>query len=67
MSVMMWRLRPVTFLPASYPRGPPLSVVFTLWLSMTPAVGEASRPSRLRAAITRTWLIVCQSPALRQE
>jgi hypothetical protein len=28
-SVMMWRLRPFTFLPASYPLGPPLSVVFT--------------------------------------
>jgi hypothetical protein len=23
----MWRLRPLTFLPASYPRGPPLSPV----------------------------------------
>src|SRR5437762_13134611 len=29
-SVMMWRLRPLTFLPASYPRGPPLSVVLTV-------------------------------------
>ncbi|MFT4795038.1 MAG: hypothetical protein ACI9ZM_003210 [Paracoccaceae bacterium] len=25
--------------PASKPRGPPLSVVFTLWLSMMPAEG----------------------------
>ena len=35
----MWRLRPFTFLPASNPRGPPLSVVFTDWLSMMPADG----------------------------
>src|SRR5690349_25021277 len=28
----------------SKPRGPPLSVVFTLWLSMMPADGVALRP-----------------------
>ena len=31
----------------------PLSVVFTDWLSITPAVGLASRPAASRAAITR--------------
>src|ERR1700726_1024782 len=38
-SVTMWRLRPLIFLAASYPRGPPLSVVLTDWVSMTPAHG----------------------------
>jgi hypothetical protein len=53
-SVTIWRLRPLIFLPASNPRGPPLSVVFADWLSMTPAVGLASRPSFSRAAMTKT-------------
>ena len=53
MSVTIWRLRPLIFLPASNPRGPPLSVVFADWLSMTPAVGLASRPSFSRAAMTK--------------
>lgn len=48
-SVMMWRLRPLIFLPASYPQTPPLSVVLTLWLSMMPAVGWACLPSISRA------------------
>jgi hypothetical protein len=43
----------LSLLPASKPRGPPLSVVFTDWLSITPAVGLASRPAASRAAITR--------------
>ena len=43
------RLRPLIFLPASKPRGPPLSVVLTDWLSMIPAVGWASRPAASRA------------------
>jgi len=32
---------------------PPFSVVFTLWLSMTAAVGLASRPSCSRSIISR--------------
>lgn len=28
---------------------PPFSALFTLWLSITPALGEALRPSRSRA------------------
>ena len=40
------------FLPASNPRGPPASVVLTDWLSITPAVGDASRPSASRAIMT---------------
>jgi hypothetical protein len=38
------------FFPASKPRRPTLSVVFTLWLSMTPAVGLGSRPAASRAS-----------------
>src|SRR4051795_8674289 len=38
------RLRPFSRFAASQPRGPPLSVVFTLWVSMMAAVGLASRP-----------------------
>jgi hypothetical protein len=57
------RGRLLIFLPASKPRGPPLSVVFTDWLSMTPAVGLASRPDASRDATTRTWLIRSQVPS----
>lgn len=35
------------------PRGPPLSQVLTVWLSITAAVGLASRPHRSRSSITR--------------
>jgi hypothetical protein len=52
----------MTFLPASNPRGPPLSVVFTDWLSMTPAVGLAARPALSRAAITSMWLMATNVP-----
>src|SRR3954452_12356475 len=38
-STTRWRLRPFTFLPPSWPRGPPISVVSTDWLSMTEALG----------------------------
>ena len=47
------RLRPLTFLPVSKPRGPPLSVAFTDWLSTTPADGLARRPCALRASSIR--------------
>jgi len=36
--------RPLTFLPASYPEGPPISVIFTNELSMRAAVGSTPRP-----------------------
>ncbi|KMS60023.1 hypothetical protein V474_08935 [Novosphingobium barchaimii LL02] len=54
------------FLPASYPQGPPLSVVFTDWLSITPALGEASRPSISRRFITSTVFMASSKPVLRQ-
>lgn len=50
--------RPLIFPPTSKPRLPPLPVVFTHRLSITPAVGLASRPSGARAAITGWVLIV---------
>ena len=39
-----------------YPQIPPVSVVFTLWLSNTAAVGLAPRPARSRSCMTNTWL-----------
>ncbi len=42
------RLRPVSRLPAASPAGPPLSVVFTLWLSLPAAGGRIARPDRHR-------------------
>ncbi len=48
--------------PRHKPRMPPLSVVLTLWLSITPAVGLASLPSNSRVSITRRWLMRGQSP-----
>jgi hypothetical protein len=56
----------LTFFPASKPQVPPLSVVLTLWLSTTPAVGLASRPSSSRPAITRWLLIIRHIPPSRQ-
>ena len=53
LSVMIWRLRPLTSPAASKPRIPPLSVVFTDWLSITRAAGLASRPAASRAAMRR--------------
>src|SRR3984893_8856488 len=47
--VTMCRFRPFTFLPAPNPHGPPLSVVFTLWLSIIPAEGQRLRPAARRA------------------
>ena len=41
-STRMCRLRPLIRLPASSPRGPPISVVFTVWLSMMAASGLLS-------------------------
>ena len=51
-SVTIWRLRPLMRLPASTPRGPPLSVVGALWLSMMAAEGATLRPSIWRARDT---------------
>ncbi len=42
-STAICRFRPLIFFPASYPEGPPLSVVFTDWLSMIAAVLLAPR------------------------
>lgn len=43
-----------------------VSVVLTLWLSMTPADGLASRPSRSRAAMTSSLLMARSNPSSRQ-
>src|ERR1700691_5507292 len=46
----MWRFRPTIFLPASYPLVL-ASGALTDWLSTTPPVGLASRPTRSRSSI----------------
>ena len=45
---------------------PPLSVVLTDWLSITPADGLASRPARSRACWSSRKLIVSHTPAACQ-
>src|ERR1700720_2555099 len=55
----------LTFLPASYPRGPPLSVVLTDWLSMIPAEGLASRPAASRVSTNNSKLIRPKMPLSR--
>ena len=65
-SVTIWRLRPLIRLPASIPRGPPLSLVGTLWLSIIPALGVSVRPCFWRARATSRALIRCQVPSSRQ-
>jgi hypothetical protein len=47
-------------------RGPPASVVLTLWPSMIAAEGLASRPTRSRSAITSAWFIRSNRPSSRQ-
>src|SRR3712207_6904709 len=43
-STATWRLRPFSRFAASQPRGPPLSVVFALWVSTIAAEGGAGSP-----------------------
>lgn len=57
-SATMWRLWPVMRLKLSKPRSRANAVVFTLWLSMLPAVGLGLRPwcwrsNRTTAAFNR--------------
>src|ERR1700753_831074 len=46
-STATWRLRPFSRLAASQPRGPPLSVVFTLWVSIDRRCGAGLPPRAL--------------------
>jgi hypothetical protein len=48
------------------PRGPPLSVVFTLWVSTTAAVELASRPAPLRSRTTRWWRMLSHTPSRKK-
>src|SRR5437588_449378 len=54
------------FFPPSYPRGPPASVVFTVWLSRTPALGVSSRSRSLRTSRRSVSCSRSQTPASRQ-
>ena len=48
-STAMCRLRPLPFLPAWWPPGPPLSAAFADRLSMEAPVGMGERPAHCRA------------------
>ena len=65
MSVRIWRLPALTDLAASNQRGPPLSVVFTDWLSITPADRLASLASASRAVKSGSRLIRSSVPPAR--
>jgi hypothetical protein len=52
-------------LAGSRPRGPPLCVVATLWLSMIPTEGEPLRPLMVRASVTNWSTIRCQTRSSR--
>jgi hypothetical protein len=58
-------LAPFDLLARIVTRGPPASVVLTLWLSMIAAEGLASRPIRSRSAITSAWFIRSKRPSSR--
>jgi len=65
-STNRWRLRPLIFLPPSYPRsGPPTSVVLTDWLSMHAALGVGSRPAATRMPSRKALTILAQVPSSR--
>src|SRR3954452_19435646 len=65
-STAMCRLRPFSRLAASQPRGPPLSVVFTLWVSMMAAVGLGSRPAPSRSMTRIWWRMLSHTPSRRK-
>ncbi len=64
-STVMGRLRPLIFLPASDPAGPPLSVVATDWRSIAAAAGSCERPSCSRAGSRRASSIRSKTPVFR--
>jgi hypothetical protein len=53
-------------LPASKPESGAFSEVFTLWLSIAPALGCALRPAARRACATSTRLISATGPLSRE-
>jgi hypothetical protein len=65
-STATWRLRPFSRFAAPQPRGPPLSVVLTLWVSTIAAVGLASRPAPSRSMTTRWWRMLSHTPWRRK-
>lgn len=53
-STAMWRLRLATYLAASWPRATSGAGALTVWLSIIPALGLASRSARSRSSIRAT-------------
>src|SRR5215467_7078959 len=60
-------LAPLHLLAASKPRTPPTPVAFTDWLSMHPALGWGSRPSRRRNCSRSVVGIRSQVPSRRNK
>ena len=58
-------MQPLTFLPASKLRGPPLYTVFADRLSIMPADGLAARPPNMRTATAGRWSIDTHRPLSR--
>ena len=54
------------FLASIIATRPPLSVVFTDWLSIIPALGVGSRPTLTRSCSLKTVFILSITPSLRQ-
>jgi len=57
---------PADALAAVRAPGPPFSVVFTVWLSMIPALGSRVRPEASRRSPRSVSCIRSQTPARRQ-
>ena len=58
-------LAPTDALAAVIAAGPPFSVVFTVWLSMIPALGSRVRPEASRRSPRNVSCIRSQTPARR--
>ena len=64
-STSKWRFLPLSFFAPSYPRTPPMLVVFTDWVSSIPALGWGSRPALVRILSRNVALIFSQVPSRR--
>src|SRR5665647_2916770 len=62
----MWRFLPFTFLAASWPRTPDISVVLTDWLSKIAALGSGFLPYAILSSVLSEAFIRSQSPVSLQ-
>jgi len=57
---------PFASVKSSMADGPPFSVVFTVWVSITPPLGSGLRPACMRTSLRKASLICSNKPPLRQ-